>query len=389
MAVIDSTPEEKKQQAILGADKLAELDMRHLHLKPTATTDKTFDKLIKLNYHLIALKIDLNGIKVEVLSPSIVASVDQILVASTPTVSGSTRMLTFTLGSKGRRIDSIRTHPKTEDDVVVMNDILEMTAKDAAAKINFKIVLIIRFGKGLIGAAKDIIIENISFCGIIWILIKLMNSFPHLQLVDLYFLEVPEFYFVLITVGFDLNTIPGISGFIESQVQHATLGPMMQVVFSILAYDPNVSTLNLEPMLAGTPIDSAIRVIQLTVHHARGLRAVKIGGGTPDPYMTILIGARGHLDCIKVKNSTQNLHWNSTPLSPSQLSQQLSHTGNHGLQQMGEEEPMPESTTTGVVRLTLHQAKELDYKQSGTSQLSPCAKIYLNGIQLKKTFVIK
>lgn len=54
----------------------------------------------------------------------------------------------------------------------------------------------------------------------------------------------------------------------------------------------------------------------------------------------------------------------------------------------GEEEPVPE-TSAGVVRLTLHQAKELDYKRTGTSQLSPYAKIYLNGLQIQKTSVIK
>ncbi|KAH9818867.1 C2 domain-containing protein [Melampsora americana] len=378
-----------------------------------------------------------------VLSATIVASVDQVLVASTPTFLESIRMSTFTLGSKAPRIDFIRSHPETEDDVVVMdwkfdftpNDILEMTAKDAAAKINPKIVLTIRFGKGLIGAAKDIVVENISFCGIMRVRIKLMNNFPHLQLVDLSFLEKPEFDFVLKPVGFDLNMIPGLSGFIESQV-HATLGPMM--------YDPNVFTLNLEQMLAGTPIDSAIGVLQLTVHHARGLKAVKIGGGTPDPYVTISIGARGSLDRTKVKHSTQNPHWNSTHfLLLNSLNDLLTleimdynevrkdtslGTANIDLQTLvadpeqdsltipvmhqskargeirvdltyhpclipkplesGEEEPMPE-TTTGVVRLTLHQAKELDYKRSGTSQLSPYAKIYLNGIQVKKTSVIK
>jgi Ca2+-dependent lipid-binding protein len=49
-----------------------------------------------------------------------VASVDQILVASTPTFLESIRMSTFTLGSKAPRIDFIRSHPETENDVVVM-----------------------------------------------------------------------------------------------------------------------------------------------------------------------------------------------------------------------------------------------------------------------------
>ncbi|KAG0147448.1 hypothetical protein CROQUDRAFT_42936 [Cronartium quercuum f. sp. fusiforme G11] len=378
-----------------------------------------------------------------VLSATIVASVDQILIASTPSFLESIRMSTFTLGSKAPRIDFIRSHPETEDDVVVMdwkfdftpNDILDMTAKAAASKINPKIVLTIKFGKGLIGAAKDIVVENITFCGIMRIRIKLMNNFPHLQLVDLSFMEKPEFDFVLKPVGFDLNMIPGLSGFIESQV-HATLGPMM--------YDPNVFTLNLEQMLAGTPIDTAIGVLQLTIQHARGLKAVKIGGGVPDPYVTIGIGARVALDRTKVKRSTQNPHWNSTHfllinslndlltleiLDYNEVRKDTSlGTANIDLQTLitepeqeglsvpvmyqakargeiqvnltyhpclvpkklesGEEEPVPE-TTTGVVRLTLHQGKELDYKRTGTSHLSPYGQIFLNGVQIKKTPVIK
>lgn len=47
-----------------------------------------------------------------------------------------------------------------------------MTAKEAASKINPRIVLTIKFGKGLIGAAKDIVVENITFCGTIRIRIS-------------------------------------------------------------------------------------------------------------------------------------------------------------------------------------------------------------------------
>lgn len=54
----------------------------------------------------------------------------------------------------------------------------------------------------------------------------------------------------------------------------------------------------------------------------------------------------------------------------------------------GETEPVPE-TTAGVARLVIHQAKELDYKRTGTSNLSPYAKVYLNGRQILKTAVIK
>ncbi|POW18700.1 hypothetical protein PSHT_05469 [Puccinia striiformis] len=378
-----------------------------------------------------------------VLSATIVASVDQILVASTPSFLESIRMSTFTLGSKPPRIDFIRSHPETENDVVVMdwkfdftpNDISDLTAKVAASKINPKIVLTIRFGKGVIGAAKDIVVENISFIGTIRIRIKLMNAFPHLQLIDLSFLEKPEFDFVLKPVGFDLNMIPGLSGFIESQV-HATLGPMM--------YDPNVFTLNLEQMLAGALVDSAVGVLQITVANAQGLKAVKISGGTPDPYVTFSIGARQNLDRTKVKHSTQSPNWQSvhfllihslneiltmeimdynevrkdtsigtasidlqtlvTEPEQESLTIPIMHQGKPRGEirlsmvyhpclvpkqlENGETEPIPE-TTAGVARLVLHQAKELDYKRSGTSNLSSYAKIYLNGQQILKTPVIK
>lgn len=105
--------------------------------------------------------------------------------------------------------------------------------------------------------------------------LKLMSNFPHVQTVGLSFLEKPTFDYVLKPLtGFDINNIPGLSSFVQDQV-HAILGPMM--------YDPNVFTLNLEQLLNGAPLDTAIGVLQLTITSARGLKANKIGGGAPDP----------------------------------------------------------------------------------------------------------
>jgi Ca2+-dependent lipid-binding protein len=80
---------------------------------------------------------------------------------------------------------------------------------------------------------------------------------------------------------------------------HATLGPMM--------YDPNVFTLNLEQLLSGVPLDAAIGVIQVTIEAARGLKANKIGGGSPDPYVSISINNRQELARTKYKESTSAL----------------------------------------------------------------------------------
>jgi len=74
-----------------------------------------------------------------------------------------------------------------------------------------------------------------------------------------------------------------------------------------MMYDPNVFTLNLEQLLSGTPLDAAIGVIQVTIEAARGLKAGKIGGGSPDPYVSISISNRGELAKTKYKQSTSAL----------------------------------------------------------------------------------
>jgi Ca2+-dependent lipid-binding protein len=85
---------------------------------------------------------------------------------------------------------------------------------------------------------------------------------------------------------------------------HATLGPMM--------YDPNVFTLNLEQLLSGAPLDTAIGVLQVTVESARGVKGVKIGGGTPDPYIGLSISNREQLARTKHKHNTYNPTWMET-----------------------------------------------------------------------------
>jgi Ca2+-dependent lipid-binding protein len=89
--------------------------------------------------------------------------------------------------------------------------------------------------------------------------------------------------------------IPGLSSFIRDMI-HSILGPMM--------YDPNVFTLNLEQLLSGTPVDAAIGVIKVTVHGARSINASKIGGGTPDPYVSLSINNLKELGRTKYKNDT-------------------------------------------------------------------------------------
>lgn len=80
---------------------------------------------------------------------------------------------------------------------------------------------------------------------------------------------------------------------------HASIGPMM--------YEPNVFTLDLEQLLSGIPLDAAIGVIQVTIHAARGLKYSKIGGGSPDPFVSISINNRQELARTKYRHSTSAL----------------------------------------------------------------------------------
>ncbi|EGO02737.1 hypothetical protein SERLA73DRAFT_165692 [Serpula lacrymans var. lacrymans S7.3] len=381
-----------------------------------------------------------------VLSATIVSSVDQILSTSTPAFLDSLRLSTFTLGTKAPRIDKVRTFPKTPDDIVMMdwgisftpNDISDMTPRQAAQKVNPKIVLSVRLGKGLATAAMPVLIEDISFTGLMRIRLKLMTNFPHVQIVDISFLEKPVFDYVLKpvggdTFGFDIGHMPGLSAFIRDMV-HATLGPMM--------YDPNVFTLNLEQLLSGTPLDAAIGVIQVKVEAARGLKGSKMGGGTPDPFVSLSINNREELARTKYKHSTFNPTWLETKfLLINSLQESLvlslfdynghrkdTHIGaaTFELQKLLEDatqeglelsvlkdgkdrgmvrfdvsyypvlkpevvdgkEQLPE-TKVGIVRITVHQAKELDASKSLSGDLNPFARLELGAQPAHSTPIIK
>lgn len=159
-----------------------------------------------------------------VLSATIVSSVDQILSVSTPPFLDSIRLSTFTLGSKAPRIDRVRTFPRTADDVVLMDwgisfsstDTSDLTPNQLIGKTNSKIVLEIRVGKGLATAGMPVLVEDIDFSGELRIKLKLMNNFPHVQVVEISFLNKPVFNYVLKpiggeTFGFDINSVRGVN----------------------------------------------------------------------------------------------------------------------------------------------------------------------------------
>lgn len=97
------------------------------------------------------------------------------------------------------------------------NDILDLTRRELQNKVNPKIVLTIRVGKGFIGAGMPILLEDMAFSGKIQLRFKLMSQFPHVKTVEASFLTEPIFDFVLKpiggdTLGFDISHVSFICG---------------------------------------------------------------------------------------------------------------------------------------------------------------------------------
>ncbi|CAO2649745.1 Nn.00g010370.m01.CDS01 [Neocucurbitaria sp. VM-36] len=383
-----------------------------------------------------------------VLCDTIVGSVDQVLSTSTPAFLDSLKMKTFVLGTKPPRLEHVKTYPKTQDDIVLMdwkfsftpNDTADLTSRQIKNKINPKVVLEIRIGKGLVSKGLDVIVEDMAFSGLMRLKFKLQLPFPHIEKVEMTFLERPTIDYVCKplggeTFGFDINFIPGLETFIMEQI-HANLGPMM--------YDPNVFPIEIAKMLAGNPVDQAIGVLQVHFHGAQGLKNPDKFSGTPDPYATVSINNRNVLARTKTVHENANPRWNETvniiitslkdsltinlfdyndirkdkelgtaTFALEQLEEDADHENLHlevmsggrprGIVQAdvrffpvlegttledGTKEPPPESRT-GICKFTVEQAKDMDGSKSLIGQLSPYAILLLNGREIHKSRTMK
>ena len=81
------------------------------------------------------------------------------------------------------------------------NDVVGLIQAQLHNKVNPKIILTVHVGKGATSVKIPIVLENMSFSGHLKIQMKLINTFPHIQTVDVSFLEPPKFDFVLKPVG--------------------------------------------------------------------------------------------------------------------------------------------------------------------------------------------
>ncbi|CAM1505593.1 Fc.00g112300.m01.CDS01 [Cosmosporella sp. VM-42] len=383
-----------------------------------------------------------------VLAQTIINSVDQVLSSATPAFLDSLKLKTFTLGTKPPRMEHVKTYPKTEDDIVMMDwkfsftptDIADMTARQVKNKINPKIVLEIRIGKAMISKGLDVIVEDMSFSGIMRLKIKLQIPFPHIDRVEMCFLERPEIDYVCKPLGgdsfgFDINFIPGLESFILEQI-HGNLAPMM--------YAPKVFPIEVAKMLAGTPVDQAVGVLAVTLHGAQGLKNSDNFGGTVDPYASLSLNRRQELARTKKIDDNPNPRWNETHYIiltsyndsldisvfdhndfrkskelgvasfPLENIEELNVYENERLEVIadgkargvvmcdfrffpvmeskklpdGKEEPAPESNQ-GILRFTIEQAKDLDGTKSIVGNLNPYAAMFLNGKEVHQTKKLK
>ncbi|KAF3932776.1 Tricalbin-1 [Dactylella cylindrospora] len=384
-----------------------------------------------------------------VLAATVINTVDQILSTATPAFLDSLRLETFTLGTKPPRLEHVRSYPKTEDDIVEMdwkfsfnpNDTSDMTSMQLRNKVNPKVVLEIRVGKGIASKGLPVIVEDFAFSGEMKVKIKLQINFPHVEKVDVCFLQPPKFDFVCKPLGgdilgLDIGLMPGLKTFINDMV-HSNLRPMM--------YAPHVFTVNVAQMLAGAAVDSAIGVLAVTIHHAQGLKNPDKFSGTPDPYVSLCFNGRDQLAKTHTKKENPNPRWNETIYliitsfndalwlqvfdynefrkdkelgvatfqlknleegDPEQENVQIPVIANGkprgqitcdfrffptlgGTKNAdGTTELVPEMNT-GILRYTIHRAKELDSSKSMIGNLSPYAAFVINGQKVKYTKTVK
>lgn len=297
-----------------------------------------------------------------------------------------------------------------------------------------------RIGKAMVSKGLDVIVQDMAFSGLMRVKVKLQIPFPHVERIEFCFLDEPTIDYVCKPLGgdmlgFDMNFIPGLESFIQSQI-HANLRPMM--------YAPNVFPIEVAKMLSGDAVDRAIGVLAVSLHGAHGLKNPDKFSGTPDPYVTVSLNNREPLDRTKTIKENASPRWNETKYiiitslydtltlqvfdfneyrkdkslgTASFALEKLESEPEHESLQLevmvggkargvlqadvrffpvlegqkledGTEEPAPESNT-GIARFTVEQAKELDGSKSLIGQLNPYAVLLLNGHEAHVTKKLK
>ena len=352
----------------------------------------------------------------------------------------------FTLGSKAPRVNSIKSYSKTTQDVIEMdwafsfapNDTDDMTKNEIKRKIDPKVALGVTIGKGFVTKTLPILVEDMSFTGRMKVKLRLSQNFPHVKMVSIQFLEPPDIDYALKPVGGDtfgidiMSFIPGLSKFVNGII-HSTLRPML--------YAPNSLDIDVEEIMAAQSNDS-VGVVEVTVKRCKKL---KTGSATKpkslNPYVQIKVSNNAKIDertktkklvndpvfmetkTILVNQLEGNfLNFNVYNLIEDKMDDQLIGNCEFGLGELLQQEniqgitknimeggkvvgkveldikyfPTIEPTTledgtkevntdneVGIMKLTLHEARDLDISNSAIGLLNPYAEIFVNNEKVK------
>jgi len=265
------------------------------------------------------------------LSESISDSVNSVLDASKPTFLEELRLTTFTLGSEAPRIESIKTYPRTEDDILMMDwtvsfspfdeDGVSKRAMETSNRKNSKIVLTAKIGKGIASIPLPILLKEVGLQGVMRIQLKFSTVFPHIKVLEFGFLTKPKIDFVLRPLkSMDLMDTPGLSSFLTETID-------WQLEQNIV--NPNKIVIPLEEWMGPVTSDVPVGVLTVSINVAKGLKNTEVIG-VSDPYAAVFIGGMG-VGKTKIVDNTLSPQWNETRhiiIYQSQLAQTVDKSDN-------------------------------------------------------------
>ncbi|ODV97927.1 hypothetical protein PACTADRAFT_47760 [Pachysolen tannophilus NRRL Y-2460] len=193
----------------------------------------------------------------------------------------------FTAGTKPPRVDLVRTIPRTSEDVVVMefgfsftpHTLDDATVKQTRNRVNQRVIAKAK----LFGLSLQVLVENVSFKALARVRLKMINAFPHIQLVNVSLVDVPQIDFVSRLLGttvfnWEVLSVPGLLPLINRMIKKYA-GP---IVISPLSFQ-----LNLQQLLAGNSITGSIGILGITIKSASNLKGFDTIGNTCDPYIEL------------------------------------------------------------------------------------------------------
>ncbi|CDO95458.1 unnamed protein product [Kluyveromyces dobzhanskii CBS 2104] len=215
----------------------------------------------------------------------------------------------FTLGIKPPRVDLVKTFQNTDTDVVVMDfgmsftphDLSDMTSKQLRNYVNQTVVVKAK----LFGLTVPVYVSNIAFKARVRVRMKLMTPFPHIETVNIQFLEVPDIDFVCKLFGdtvfnWEIMSIPGLLP-LARELAKKYIGPIFLPPFSL--------QLNVPQLLSGSAV--SIGILELTVKNAKDLKRSNSLNISVDPYLEISIADK-ILGTTRTVKDTLNPIWNES-----------------------------------------------------------------------------